>query len=78
MRSHLQDKISPEMRYACRHWATHMSETDEPDQRLMDKLLDFLKRSFLLWLEVMSVLGEIRTAESCVRYAQTWYSKVCQ
>lgn len=72
LRDNLQNGLAPEMKYACRQWASHILKTEKVDQCLMAKLSDFLKQSFLRWLEVMSVLGDIGLAETCVRNAQEW------
>lgn len=47
------------LQYSCRYWAYHVSEAGI-DQSLSETVYTFLKARFLPWLEVLSLLGELR------------------
>lgn len=51
----LGQSISAELRYCCRYWIHHL-ERASPRPSTID-VLEFLKRHFLHWLEVMSLIG---------------------
>lgn len=48
--------LPPELRYSCRYWAHHLSQSESPTAMISD-VFSFLRRYFLNWLEVMSILG---------------------
>jgi hypothetical protein len=48
--------LPPELRYACRYWAHHLQQSQDPVTELV-KAFSFLKAHFLHWVEAMSVLG---------------------
>lgn len=51
----LEERISPELRYACIYWIYHQNEIDlEPDDSR--EVYDFLTAHFLHWVEVLSLL----------------------
>lgn len=56
----ITQNFPPFLQYACRHWSSHLANA-----KLSDDLLDILKRfvetNLLHWLEVCSVLGELRS-----------------
>lgn len=49
--------ISSHLRYACRHWAQHVSQLENLDTDLVGTLSRFFQARFLHWLQVMSVLA---------------------
>ncbi|KAF5855116.1 hypothetical protein ETB97_010035 [Aspergillus alliaceus] len=55
-RDSIRHYISPELRYACRYWATHLVQSYTPAKVLIDSF-SFLEKHFLHWLEAMSILG---------------------
>lgn len=55
-RDSIHCKIPPELRYACRYWAQHLLQSQEPVTELIGAF-SFLKEHFLHWLEAMSILG---------------------
>ena len=57
------------VQYACRHWVTHLSSGDLPDD-VLDTLLDFAEHRLLHWLEACSLLGVLRDAISALRESQ--------
>ncbi|SCO84450.1 related to RSA4-WD-repeat protein required for maturation and efficient intra-nuclear transport [Fusarium oxysporum] len=57
----LEERISPELQYACMYWVHHQTKIDlEPSD--VEYMYDFLETHFLHWLEVLSLIG--RMAES--------------
>ncbi|KAJ7911293.1 WD40 repeat-like protein [Mycena leptocephala] len=51
--------IGPELRYACRHWAGHLTSVRHNDQhvkQLAALLLDFSRLKVLFWMEAMNLL----------------------
>ncbi|KAF7985636.1 hypothetical protein HWV62_2145 [Athelia sp. TMB] len=51
--------LPPELQYACRHWGTHLKHALLSDEIL--SLLDFFCSEYLLfWVEVCSLLGDLR------------------
>ena len=51
----MEQCITPELRYACRHWISHL-HASAIAVRDDDNVHQFLKTHFLHWLEVMSLL----------------------
>jgi hypothetical protein len=48
--------LPPVLRYACRYWAQHLQQSQDPVTELV-KAFSFLEGHFLHWVEVMGVLG---------------------
>jgi hypothetical protein len=55
----VQQHISPAVQYACCHWASHLSQGLLADG-LLSSLEEFCKTHLLHWVEVCSLLGELR------------------
>ena len=55
----LQQHITPVLQYACCHWAHHLSQGLIADS-LLNSLEEFCKSQLLYWVEVCSLLGELR------------------
>jgi len=61
---HLENKLGGAMRYACRHWARHLSQSvlsGDPIEQVIESVTNMLKIA-PLWIEVMSLenhLGEV-------------------
>jgi hypothetical protein len=53
--------IPPHLQYACRHWASHLTCAMVSDI-LVDLLKEFCSDGLLYWVEVCSVLGDLRSA----------------
>ena len=53
--------IPPFLQYACRHWASHFTRAMLSDD-LLQLLQQFVDTSLLHWIEVCSLLGELRGA----------------
>ena len=61
--------IPPQVRYACRHWARHLTNATVSD-RLLDLMKEFCSKYLLYWVEVCSLLGELRNALIALHDAQ--------
>jgi hypothetical protein len=53
--------IPPHVQYACRHWALHLTNASMSDD-LLDLVKEFCSKYLLYWVEVCSLLGELRNA----------------
>jgi hypothetical protein len=65
--------LSPDLSYASRFWANHLHNSGSDDE-ICAKLRNFMKTSFLYWLEVLSLLEQpsiaSETLELARKYAQ--------
>src|SRR5882762_4652157 len=61
--------IPAHVRYACRHWASHLS-SGIIQNTTMDLLRRFCSHQLLNWLEVMSVLGDLGGAIGALQSAR--------
>ena len=71
--------IDPALQYACKSWHTHLigEHATSPDMvGITSALRRFLESNFLFWLEVLSVLGDVRVAVDALRAAAGWL-EVC-
>ena len=67
----VEKTISSELRYACYHWASHMTATEHADDKCV--LLDqFTHGRLLNWMEAMSLLKEVPRAILVLRDAHAW------
>jgi hypothetical protein len=57
--SRITDNILPHIQYACRHWIFHLTHALVSDT-LVDLLEEFCTKYLLYWIEVCSLLGELR------------------
>jgi len=77
----LQDRInvhiSPALEYACKFWYDHLTKTGEDIAQVLDALDVFLKKKFLPWLEIISVLGATRDAVVGLKRFILWLNEVC-
>ncbi|KAL4966042.1 ATP-binding protein, partial [Aspergillus stella-maris] len=58
--------IPEALQYACRYWVYHVTQNQPPGQSLKG-VLPFLKKHFLHWLEVMSILGAVLEAANMIK-----------
>jgi hypothetical protein len=65
----IKSNIPSHMQYACRHWASHLANALFSDV-LADLMEAFCAENFLNWLEVCSLLGELRNALLSLNAAQ--------
>ena len=60
--------IPAHVQYACRHWASHLSNSHIRDT-ILGLLKEFCSNQLLNWLEVMSLLGELDSAMTALHSA---------
>jgi hypothetical protein len=73
--------IGSGLEYACRSWARHLcfAYRDEGDVRYVIKSLEsFFKHNLLLWLEVLSIIGDLGCAVYTLRDVKAWLVEVSQ
>jgi WD40 repeat protein len=59
------DRVAPaELRYACRHWHAHLRLADVTSPGLVNSLETFCTTHLLHWLEFLSLLNELPTAQT--------------
>ncbi|GJJ11102.1 hypothetical protein Clacol_005333 [Clathrus columnatus] len=66
--------ISIPLSYSCRFWALHVSRTGF-DSSLARRVEEFLYHGFLLWLEVLSLVGAINVAAKLMSRLISWSSR---
>uniref|UniRef100_A0A8H7N7D5 NACHT domain-containing protein n=1 Tax=Bionectria ochroleuca TaxID=29856 RepID=A0A8H7N7D5_BIOOC len=62
----IDDKLPPQVQYACRYWVHH---TKKGNVKLHNKhpAYEFLKKHFLHWLEVLSLIGRLSETIGLIR-----------
>jgi hypothetical protein len=68
--SRIASHIPPHLQYACRHWAWHLTNGMASDI-LLNLVEEFCSKYLLYWVEVCSLLGELRSALLALDAAQT-------
>ena len=72
--------IDPALQYACKSWHKHLvapCATSVSTPEITSALHRFLETKFMFWLEVLSVLGSVRTAVDALQVAAGWL-EVCR
>lgn len=65
----IMNHIPVHLQYACRYWAFHIAHS-EPDADILELLEVFCTRHMLHWIEVLSLLGELRIAQDALSSVQ--------
>ena len=74
----VEKAISPELRYACLYWASHlMKAKDVHDEIVWPHFQDFLTRCLLWWIETMVLLDTLREALDSMSRVRTWMVRQC-
>ena len=68
----VRDALSPEVQYACRYWASHLSRVECGDKVVVTALRLFSMERIMCWLEAMSLIGSISTAIGLIEEAHRW------
>jgi hypothetical protein len=71
--------VGDALEYACRFWTHHVSlasKTGEDIGPMVDLLQDFFQHRFLLWVEVLSILGDLGIAIYSIQRVQEWLQTV--
>ena len=77
LQTKIDGQVSLALQYACRSWHSHLTEARGEVAEVILCLRDFLESKFLAWLEVLSVLGDMRTASVGLEKLLEWLQKVC-
>lgn len=72
LQSRLQTVAPAELRYACEHWAVHVSRSSPDNLTVLNLLQSFTSSHFLYWLELLSLVGQLDVGIPCVKLAQDW------
>jgi hypothetical protein len=64
----VETHISPQLSYASQYWADHLHDAG-PDPEILEELKKFIHQKFLYWLEVLSLLQEVRIATDSLNIA---------
>ncbi|KAH9896421.1 WD40-repeat-containing domain protein [Cubamyces lactineus] len=62
----LSQRIPAPLEYACRYWTRHLCEA-EIGEDLLTALEEFCTSHLLHWLEVLSLLGSLQSAQTCLK-----------
>jgi hypothetical protein len=65
----LASVASTELRYACLHWASHLSQASPVDEILFGALESFCGKNLLWWMELLSLLGQFHSAVPSLKLA---------
>ena len=76
LQARIDNQIGTALRYACKSWHNHLTDTTEDITNLTSCLRTFLEENFLAWLEVLSVLGNLGDAAVGLENLITWLQKV--
>jgi hypothetical protein len=68
LQTRIRMHVPPHLQYACRHWAWHLSNCMVSD--ILSPLKEFCSQYLLYWVEVCSLLGELRSALVTLAAAQ--------
>ncbi|KAH9024229.1 hypothetical protein EDB84DRAFT_1273963, partial [Lactarius hengduanensis] len=70
--------VSPELRYACLYWASHLvtRKTKDDLEIVWPHLRTFLTRCLLWWIETMALLDTLRKAAESLNEARTWMTSL--
>ena len=76
LQTRIDDRVSLALRYSCRSWHSHLTETRGEITDVIPYLRDFLESKFLSWLEVLSVLGDMGSASLGLEKLMKWLQEV--
>jgi len=79
LKERIEEHIDPALQYSCLSWHVHLDDTDmTPAQAptITPAVHQFLEKKFLFWLEVLSVVVEVRTAVEALQFTADWL-EVC-
>ncbi|KAH8993704.1 hypothetical protein EDB92DRAFT_1944392 [Lactarius akahatsu] len=73
----VENAVSPELRYACLYWASHLMKNKDPhDENIWPRLQDFLTRCLLWWIETMALLGTLGDAAESMSQVRAWMTSL--
>ncbi|KAI9439119.1 hypothetical protein H4582DRAFT_117919 [Lactarius indigo] len=73
----VENAVSPELRYACQYWTSHLMKTEVvDDDEMWPRLRDFLTRCLLWWIETMALLDTLREAAESMSQVRAWMTSL--
>jgi hypothetical protein len=66
--------IPLDLRYACLHWASHLSRSPVGEPTLLTAVEAFFSHHVLFWLNTLCSLGYVKNVDQCVQLSKTWLS----
>jgi len=75
----LMDKFGSGLRYACKHWATHLlfsTSSGEYGNQLIASTILFFDHAIFPWMEVMSLEGHLEGVIHSMNHLLDWLGKV--
>ncbi|KAG9046844.1 hypothetical protein FS837_003552 [Tulasnella sp. UAMH 9824] len=75
LRIRVENAISPHLRYCCLHFASHLSQASSNDVALADLVVSFCKAKLLVWIETLSLIGDVDSAIVSLRSMGGWYKR---
>jgi serine/threonine protein kinase len=73
----LDANVSEELRYACVHWAEHLTSIRATTEELLEQVQLFCQWKILFWIELMSLLGCFWSSIRMLASTKAWYSVRC-
>ncbi|KAI3567766.1 hypothetical protein IWW34DRAFT_874750 [Fusarium oxysporum f. sp. albedinis] len=70
----LEQRIPPQLQYACLNWAYHYMEGD-PESKDSNEAHHFLTTHFLHWMEALSLMGRVKECLNWLRSLTRWLEK---
>ena len=70
-----KEHIDGALEYGCRFWAKHLRlacRTGEDVVKILERLRRFMERQLLRWLEVLSIVGDLRVAVYSLDDVKAW------
>ncbi|EDR01197.1 uncharacterized protein LACBIDRAFT_395446 [Laccaria bicolor S238N-H82] len=72
----VETNIKPVLKYASRHWAQHLAQTNQKNgEDLGDCITDFLRIRILFWVEAMNLLGSSGQCSTMLQHMREWVLK---
>ena len=69
----VENAVSPELRYACLYWASHLTKTQDVHAKIVWPYLQtFLTRGLFWWIETMALLGTLGDAVESIVQVRAW------
>jgi hypothetical protein len=69
----LDSRAPTELRYACRHWTTHLGHASQATKSLVEELNEFCSKHILHWIEMLSWIERLADGLSALPTALKWY-----
>ena len=77
LQTKIDHRISAALQYACRSWYNHVAKIKGDITDVTPHLRIFLEGKFLAWLEVLSILGDLRNSAVGLETLIVWLQEVC-